>query len=597
MTDTKLTRILTKTLYLALVLAMATGLALGVRSLPVVYAQGPGTGPGGVGSTDGTSNLRLWLQADAGVTQTGGVSAWADQSGNGLDMAQGTAGAQPTFVAAGLNGQPFLSFDGAGDFLQTAALPTTTSLPVNEATSFIVSLADNTGQQSNVYASIPFQGANRFSTHIPWVGNVYFDMGVCCGTATRIQTPFSPATVGTFYIWGYRADPATGKNIYRNDASIVNNAGTNSFVNQTAYSFSLGLGGPNTYAGDIAEVIIYNVALNSAQRIIVDNYLSSKYDIAISNDRYAGDTAGNGDNDLNVAGIGQESDGSHTLSQSVGLVVADNGYLQDNGDYLLFGHNTTTNSTTGADLPAGVSSRWTRVWYLDATDVGTSGGNLQIGFDFSESGLGGTPSGTYALLYRAGTTGTFSSVATSSTIMGDQVEFSVDAASLADGHYTLGVAAAGIQVLDGTTNIPNGIGSVDFGATTVGTPVVKTFIISNTGVADLTLISPVNLPAGYSTTGFGSTTVPPGGATTLAVQLDATAEGTFAGLLSFGNDDPDENPFTFNITGRVGPAGGDGGDGTGAARPPGIPEPTTLALVGMGLASLAGYARLRGRRK
>ncbi|GAH32060.1 unnamed protein product, partial [marine sediment metagenome] len=54
-----------------------------------------------------------------------------------------------------------------------------------------------------------------------------------------------------------------------------------------------------------------------------------------------------------------------------------------------------------------------------------------------------------------------------------------------------------IQVLDGTTDIPVGTGSVDFGATSVGTPINKTFTISNTGTAaDLTLTEPISVPTG-----------------------------------------------------------------------------------------------------
>lgn len=35
--------------------------------------------------------------------------------------------------------------------------------------------------------------------------------------------------------------------------------------------------------------------------------------------------------------IGQETDGSHTEAHSAGLIVQDNGFLQDNGDYLMVG--------------------------------------------------------------------------------------------------------------------------------------------------------------------------------------------------------------------------------------------------------------------
>ncbi|RMG39225.1 MAG: hypothetical protein D6732_04395, partial [Methanobacteriota archaeon] len=74
----------------------------------VVLAQ---KGPGGVGNTDGTTTLKLWLKADAGVTLSGSnVSDWADQSGNANDATQSNAADQPLFVSSSMNGQPALQF-------------------------------------------------------------------------------------------------------------------------------------------------------------------------------------------------------------------------------------------------------------------------------------------------------------------------------------------------------------------------------------------------------------------------------------------------------------------------------------------------------
>ena len=47
------------------------------------------------------ANLAVWLKADSGSTfdiATKKVSAWADQSGNGNNVAQATAANQPTWV-------------------------------------------------------------------------------------------------------------------------------------------------------------------------------------------------------------------------------------------------------------------------------------------------------------------------------------------------------------------------------------------------------------------------------------------------------------------------------------------------------------------
>lgn len=71
--------------------------------------------PGGVGKNDGTTALRLWLKADAGVTGTP-VSQWNDQSGRGNHLIQATSTNRPVLTANALNGFPALTFDN-NDYL------------------------------------------------------------------------------------------------------------------------------------------------------------------------------------------------------------------------------------------------------------------------------------------------------------------------------------------------------------------------------------------------------------------------------------------------------------------------------------------------
>ncbi|MBC8253859.1 MAG: choice-of-anchor D domain-containing protein [Ardenticatenia bacterium] len=109
-----------------------------------------------------------------------------------------------------------------------------------------------------------------------------------------------------------------------------------------------------------------------------------------------------------------------------------------------------------------------------------------------------------------------------------------------------------IQVLDGATSIPDGTGAVNLGTTPVGTPIDKTFTVSNTGTADLTLTEPISVPSGFSVaSSFASPTVAAGNSTTFTVRLDAVAVGTYTGTLQFANNDADENPFNFTISGST----------------------------------------------
>lgn len=205
-------------------------------------------------------------------------------------------------------------------------------------------------------------------------------------------------------------------------------------INNTAFSFS----------GEIAEVAFYSSALNVAQRIIVENYLSAKYDVTVANDFYAGDTPANGNYDFDVQGIGT-SDGTATnrhasARRGGGLCLQQrNASLNAANEYLFSGHNNipAVPLTTSGDLPTGVAQRWSRIWYLDKT--GTI--DVRLAFDFGDVGAGVNPGNpvNYRLLYRAGASGTFSIVTVASTfVQGDQVIFEVNDANLNDGYYTIG---------------------------------------------------------------------------------------------------------------------------------------------------------------
>jgi hypothetical protein len=99
--------------------------------------------------------------------------------------------------------------------------------------------------------------------------------------------------------------------------------------------------------------------------------------------------------------------------------------------------------------------------------------------------------------------------------------------------------------------------AVDFGASGQGgTGNSRTFVISNTGTDDLTL-GAVTVPAGFPVTTYPAATVAPGGSTTLVVSVSTATTGVFSGTISIANNDADENPFDFAVTGAVSTQAGD----------------------------------------
>jgi uncharacterized repeat protein (TIGR01451 family) len=116
------------------------------------------------------------------------------------------------------------------------------------------------------------------------------------------------------------------------------------------------------------------------------------------------------------------------------------------------------------------------------------------------------------------------------------------------------VRGKGQSIPSGSTT-PSTANGTDFGSIAVsGSPVVHTFTISNTGSADLNL-SGTPIVALSSGTHFVvsaqpvSSTIAPGGATAFEISFDPAAAGRFTDTVGIANNDADENPYTFVISG------------------------------------------------
>ncbi len=404
------------------------------------YELYTGTGPGGVGATDGYSNLMLWLKADAGVYENAScsdaaegddpVACWADQSGRGNDATQAAAGNRPAYKTGVSNGRPTNRFDGATDLLATSAFTSDLSQP---NTALLAAQFGGDGQ-----AAIDGLDAGHRQQIAQSAGQYALNAG---------GTPIAGgAADAAFHVLAGTFD--AGASALHADGALAATGNPGSHAMNGATLGAAG-GGGSYLAGDVAEAIVYSATLNSAQRTLVENYLSSKYAIALdtgggAKDVYAGDEAGKGDYDTDVAGIGKEADGLNPDAHSAGLILINNPFLTDDGDYVVMGHDGTANGTTTSEVSGDAVLRWTRAWYLDRTDGGGSAnGDLKLAFDFGEGGLsdevGDLETYTFALLYRSATSGAFAIVTVVSTsIVDDKVVFEVADGELQDGYYTLG---------------------------------------------------------------------------------------------------------------------------------------------------------------
>ncbi|MEJ0054312.1 MAG: hypothetical protein WDN75_00865 [Bacteroidota bacterium] len=121
------------------------------------------TGPGGVGTADGTSSLHAWWRADFNVTPlTGAVDTWGDNSGYGSNLFQTTPGNRPTrTTSAALNNQPVIHYNPANSQFFNSSF---NGPGVNNLTLFVV--ANGTSYQSLIRFQVP---AGSYVVY-PWEG-------------------------------------------------------------------------------------------------------------------------------------------------------------------------------------------------------------------------------------------------------------------------------------------------------------------------------------------------------------------------------------------------------------------------------------------
>jgi trimeric autotransporter adhesin len=109
-----------------------------------------------------------------------------------------------------------------------------------------------------------------------------------------------------------------------------------------------------------------------------------------------------------------------------------------------------------------------------------------------------------------------------------------------------------ISITDGDT-MPSISDWTDFGSSGIGVGITRTFTIQNTSTTAPLSIGAITFSgigaADYAVTTSPSALVPIGGSTTFVVTFTPSAGGVRSATLSMVNNDPDENPFDFAITG------------------------------------------------
>jgi hypothetical protein len=230
--------------------------------------------------------LVTWLRADVGVTSSGGnVSQWTDQSPFGNNAVQASGGNQPTLTSNAINGEPALTFNGSSSYLSIPDNPT-----LRPSTMTVIAVASSAGTSGYTHIlGKPYYSSSSWNapylayelslnpTGVPLFSCSVAGTGGYDGTGTAVIPNQSYVLSGTY-------DGST--------VSFCENGGPPSTTSisgaidngdSTTKNLVIGQASVNSprefFNGQIAEVLIYNRALTTAERQQAEVYLADKYGI------------------------------------------------------------------------------------------------------------------------------------------------------------------------------------------------------------------------------------------------------------------------------------------------------------------------------
>jgi hypothetical protein len=384
------------------------------------------TGPGGVGSS---SNNVFWYDVDRqGAANNTEIEDLIDFSGNGNTA---TNGKGPTCLTNQLNGRSVMDFNGIDEYLKITN----------------VDQLDNDG-------SLTWMVVSASSSAGAMIASRYSNMSSAWGlrhyNSTRFYSNARTSSSGAGILFPFAAGYQLHTNVWDNSApslSVFRNsssAGSNTTSNGTPTNHISTVFGRNAhngnahFPGSMAEIIVFTDALNTTERIITENYLAAKYDLTISNDKYA-HQANHGSE---VVGIGQESAAdNHTDAQGSSIVRINSANDLEDGEYMLWGHDEGGTGNSTSEIPAAYvatgGQRLIQEWRVDISGGDNTVGTVNLTFDLTDIGFGFDPQDYRLLLDSDGNFNNSTIDPTAPIVLDSSITFS--GVTLTDGiFFTIG---------------------------------------------------------------------------------------------------------------------------------------------------------------
>ncbi|NLF39209.1 LamG domain-containing protein, partial [bacterium] len=296
------------------------------------------------------TGIVLWLDASSlsGLSDGQPVQTWDDRGPQNNDAT--CSGTPATYRAGVLNDEPVIRFTGTNSYYSFAAINDIRGVfwvmmeDADAANNFHPVLGHSTTYQFH-------RGYNKEIYGDTWApaaiknGQTRINGQLVNGTATVVPTTFSLISL-----------------ITAGDVS----------ANQFGEDRSLG----RYWDGDVAEIIIYNVALTDAQREATEEYLSRKYALGAYSNAPPFEP-------LTIDGTGihnapaPQNDGDAATKAYVDIMstgsVADARYVRKDGDTMLGVLNMSSNRVAGLGQPTAMRDATTKEYVDQGMELLTSG--------------------------------------------------------------------------------------------------------------------------------------------------------------------------------------------------------------------------------
>ena len=228
------------------------------------------------------SGLTLWLDAnDSGslyqvsngtnpaLNNNDFIGLWKDKSGNSNNATQSTASLRPYVVASGQNSKNIIRFPYAAWNAATGPYMNATIGSLSAYSVFIICKF----RTNEFYSMVLTGGSSQFEVR-NYSSTGYIEWNIAGGYFPRDTV----SNVGS-YILIELTRSGSDYTLYKNGISVGTSNNASSLNIGSTIFISSRSGNSYYFDGDMAEIIIYNSAITTAQRQQVEAYLNQKWGI------------------------------------------------------------------------------------------------------------------------------------------------------------------------------------------------------------------------------------------------------------------------------------------------------------------------------